>query len=108
MAKEWTISRVTLSGAEYWSSLKKRSVLVPNGMEESEEFSFIHNEIVESSEETVDQLTTDDVDSNEFEKELEAKNIKELKDYAKSNAVELPADVTKKQDIINYLLDHIE
>ena len=115
MAKEWTVSRITLSGTEYWSSIKKRSILVPTGKEKTDDYSFLDDELPGETEETeeVKVITNDNdnnnqEDDNEFAKELEAKNIKELKEYAKANGIELPADVKLKADIINHLLDNNE
>ncbi|GAB6442104.1 MULTISPECIES: hypothetical protein [Bacillus] len=87
--------RKTISGTEYWDNEKKKSLFVPTG----EEPGF---EVTKNSKSMIAKFADDKViDVNVIE--LDDMRVKELRDYAASINVEIPADVKKKEDIIKLL-----
>lgn len=89
--------RKTISGTEYWDNKEKRSLFVPTGEEPGFEVTknpksmiakFADDKVVDVK---VDELSLDDM------------TVKELRDHAASINVEIPADVKKKEDIIDLL-----
>ncbi|HDR4903895.1 TPA: hypothetical protein QCR48_000266 [Bacillus cereus] len=87
--------RKTISGTEYWDNKEKRSLFVPTG----EEPGF---EVTKNPKSMIAKFTDDKV-SDVKVIELDDMTVKELRDYAASINVEIPADVKKKEDIIKLL-----
>ncbi|PFY54902.1 hypothetical protein COL52_26700 [Bacillus toyonensis] len=87
--------RKTISGTEYWDNEKKRSLFVPTG----EEPGF---EVTVNPESMILGIDL----SSEPDKtvvNLNGMTVKKLHDYAASINIEIPADVKKKEDIIDLL-----
>lgn len=67
--------------------------------------------VVEEKEETVEEVTVQEVPEVEEQSEefdLTKMTIAELKDYAKENDIELSSDVTKKDEIIQVISEAFE
>lgn len=87
--------RKTISGIEYWDSKEKRSLFVPTGEEPGFEVTVNPESMILGM----------DI-SSEPDKtvvNLHGMTVKQLHDYAASINVEIPADVKKKEDIIDLL-----
>ncbi|MHB9652319.1 hypothetical protein ACX92S_11675 [Enterococcus faecalis] len=118
--------RSSASGKEYWDTEKKRNVFVPKGKEPDFEFSdesvsMIDNKIIsvdksEGNDQTVVvvaekqddgalQVNSIDVVSDGYEEEvlLEEMSVKELREYAKRNDIEIPSAVRVKAEILNII-----
>ncbi|MED2917042.1 hypothetical protein P4324_04850 [Bacillus thuringiensis] len=87
--------RKTISGTEYWDNKEKRSLFVPTG----EEPGF---EVTKNPKSMIAKFADDKVIDVKVI-ELDDMTVKELRDYAASINVEIPADVKKKEDIIKLL-----
>ncbi|MCU4979621.1 hypothetical protein OB987_18510 [Bacillus cereus] len=87
--------RKTISGTEYWDTKEKKSLFVPTGEEpgfevtKNPESMILGMDISSESDKTVVNLNS--------------MTVKQLHDYAASINVEIPADVKKKEDIIDLL-----
>jgi hypothetical protein len=96
-------TRVTAQGTEYWDNEAKKTLFVPADQEP--DFEVTENpksmvwgvDVANGSDHTV--INNEVVD-------LESKTIAELKEYAASKDLEIPADVKKKEDIVNYLYEN--
>lgn len=118
--------RSSASGTEYWDTEEKRNVFVPKGKEPDFEFSdesvsMIDNKIIsvdksEGNDQTVVvvaekqddgalQVNSIDVVSDGYEEELllEEMSVKELREYAKRNDIEIPSAVRVKAEILNII-----
>ncbi|HAP4936385.1 hypothetical protein FKY96_06910 [Enterococcus faecalis] len=118
--------RSSASGKEYWDTEEKRNVFVPKGKEPDFEFSdesvsMIDNKIIsvdksEGNDQTVVvvaekqddgalQVNSIDVVSDGYEEEvlLEEMSVKELREYAKRNDIEIPSAVRVKAEILNII-----
>ncbi|MCR6850708.1 hypothetical protein P5G86_18960 [Paenibacillus jamilae] len=87
--------RKTISGTEYWDNKEKRSLFVPT----DEEPGF---EVTVNPESMILGMDI----SSEPDKtvvNLNGMTVKQLHEYAASINVEIPADVKKKEDIIDLL-----
>lgn len=80
--------RQTLTGTEFWDSKKKKTLFVPKG----EEPDFEVGEVQEKQEELEEEDTN-----------LNGMTIPQLKEYAASIEVELPKELTKKKEILEFL-----
>lgn len=87
--------RKTISGTEYWDNKEKRSLFVPTG----EDPGF---EVTKNPKSMIAKFADDKVIDVKVT-ELDDMTVKELRDYAASINVEIPADVKKKEDIIDLL-----
>ncbi len=87
--------RKTISGTEYWDNEKKKSLFVPTG----EEPGF---EVIVNPESMILGM---DLSSKPDKTvvNLNGMTVKQLHDYATSINAEIPADVKKKEDIIELL-----
>lgn len=87
--------RKTISGTEYWDNKEKRSLFVPTGEEPRFEVTVNPKSMIAkfADDKVIDVKLT----------ELDDMTLKELRDYAASINVEIPADVKKKEDIIKLL-----
>ncbi|MGX5634573.1 Rho termination factor N-terminal domain-containing protein [Bacillus thuringiensis] len=98
--------RKTISGTEYWDNEQKKSLFVPTG--EVPGFEVTKNPgsmIADKGFATGGYLTKDKLAIGESGTELilSNKTIKELHEYADELGIEIPADVKKKEDIIDLL-----
>lgn len=99
-------TRKTIVGTEYWDTAEKRSLFVPTG--EVPGFEVTVNPesmIADKGFATGGYLTKDTLAIGESGTELilSNKTIKELREYADELGIEIPADVKKKEDIIDLL-----
>ncbi|AJQ57377.1 phage protein [Bacillus thuringiensis serovar morrisoni str. 4AA1] len=89
--------RKTISGTEYWDTKEKRSLFVPTGEEPGFEVTVNPESMilgVDLSSEPDTTVVT--VPFNDM-------TVKQLREYADEVGVEIPADVKKKEDIIDLL-----
>ncbi|MGS0465293.1 hypothetical protein [Bacillus pacificus] len=89
--------RKTISGTEYWDSKEKRSILVPLGQE------LATGGYVTKLPENMIVGTDLSSEPDKTAINLNGMTVKQLHDYAASINVEIPADVKKKEDIIDLL-----
>ncbi|PEP75367.1 hypothetical protein CN573_10575 [Bacillus wiedmannii] len=91
--------RKTISGTEYWDNEKKKSLVVPTGevpgfeVTENPESMILGMDLSSEPDKTV--VSEVPVLSN--------KTVKELREYAAELNIEIPADMKKKEDIIELL-----
>lgn len=117
--------RSSASGTEYWDTEEKRNVFVPKGQEPDFEFSdesvsMIDNKIIsvdksEGNDSTVVVVaekqddgalqvnSIDVVPSDDESVVLEEMSVKELREYAKRNDIEIPSAARAKGDILNII-----
>ncbi|MDN3089094.1 Rho termination factor N-terminal domain-containing protein [Enterococcus faecalis] len=117
--------RSSASGKEYWDTEEKRNVFVPKGQEPDFEFSdesvsMIDNKIIsvdksEGNDQTVVVVaekqddgalqvnSIDVVPSDDESVVLEEMSVKELREYAKRNDIEIPSAVRVKAEILNII-----
>ncbi|EHV2873865.1 hypothetical protein K0I71_000548 [Enterococcus faecalis] len=117
--------RSSASGTEYWDTEEKRNVFVPKGQEPDFEFSdksvsMIDNKIIsvdksEGNDQTVVVVaekqddgalqvnSIDVVPSDDESVVLEEMSVKELREYAKRNDIEIPSAVRVKAEILNII-----
>ncbi|PFL14002.1 hypothetical protein COJ07_29235 [Bacillus cereus] len=91
--------RKTISGTEYWDSKEKKSLFVPTGEEPGFEVtinpeSMVHVKYADNK--VTDVKVEESVQLNDM-------TVKQLREYADELGVEIPADVKKKEDIIELL-----
>ena len=83
--------RKTITGTEFWDSKKKRTLFVADG----EEPDF---KVGEAQEEQEEQEEPEEKDIN-----LNSMSVPQLKEYAASIEVEIPKELTKKKEILEFL-----
>ncbi|MED1509005.1 hypothetical protein [Bacillus proteolyticus] len=89
--------RKTISGTEYWDNEKKKSLFVPTGEEPGFEVTvnpesmILGMDLSSEADKTVVTVPFNDM------------TVKQLREYADELGVEIPADVKKKEDIIELL-----
>ena len=90
--------RKTISGTEYWDNEKKKSLFVPTG----EVPGFEVTENPESMILGLDLSSEPDktVVNNSF---LSNFTVKQLREYADEQGIEIPSDMKRKEDIIELL-----
>ena len=100
--------RKTVSGTEYWDNKEKRSLFVPTGEEPG--FEVTENPesmITDTGFATGGYFTGSNegqvIGESGTELILSNKTVKELREYADELGIEIPADVKKKEDIIELL-----
>ncbi|PEL71148.1 hypothetical protein CN637_03880 [Bacillus toyonensis] len=89
--------RKTISGTEYWDNKKKQSLFVPTGEEPGFEVTVNPESMIlgmDLSSEPDKAVVT--VPFNDM-------TVKQLREYADELGIEIPADVKKKEDIIELL-----
>ncbi|MFI8710306.1 Rho termination factor N-terminal domain-containing protein [Bacillus sp. NPDC077411] len=91
--------RKTISGTEYWDNEAKRSLFVPNNVDPD----FLVTVNPESMLIGVDLASGKDMTAVSEVPVLNNKTVKQLREYAAELGIEIPADVTKKDDIIALL-----
>lgn len=98
--------RKTISGTEYWDNKEKRSLFVPTGEEPGFEVTVNpESMIADKGFATGGYLTNNKLTIGESSTELilSNKTVKELREHADELGIEIPADVKKKEDIIELL-----
>lgn len=125
--------RKTITGSEYWDNEEKRSIFVPLGQEPDFEVADNPQSMLKDGKEVVVGFDTSDqkdfcvnvngevLDSdgnteNDFDEQesiedpsqedvdpLDKMNIKQLREYAKKNDIDIPGAVRAKPDIINII-----
>lgn len=81
--------RKTITGTEYWDSENKKTLFVPDG----EELKF-----------EVGEVKAQEVGYGEVEGvELDSLTIPKLKEYAAGKGIEIPKEITKRDDILEFL-----
>ncbi|OTW84301.1 hypothetical protein BK702_22420 [Bacillus thuringiensis serovar cameroun] len=90
--------RKTISGTEYWDNKEKRSLFVPTGEEPGFEVT-VNPESMILGVDLSSKPDTTVVTVPPFND----MTVKQLREYADELGVEIPADVKKKEDIIELL-----
>ncbi|WP_263704470.1 hypothetical protein [Bacillus thuringiensis] len=89
--------RKTISGTEYWDNEKKKTLFVPTGEEPGFEVTvnpesmILGMDLASKPDKTVVTVPFNDM------------TVKQLREYADELSIEIPADVKKKEDIIELL-----
>ncbi|HHK5542648.1 hypothetical protein JDS67_12730 [Bacillus cereus] len=91
--------RKTISGTEYWDNGKKKSLFVPIGEEPGFEVTVNPESMIMG----VDLSNGKDITVISEVPVLSNMTVKELREYAGELDIEIPADVKKKEDIIELL-----
>ncbi|MGE7881681.1 Rho termination factor N-terminal domain-containing protein [Bacillus sp. NPDC094077] len=91
--------RKTISGTEYWDNGKKKSLFVPTGEEPGFEVTVNPESMILG----MDLPTEPDKTVVSEVPVLSNMTVKELREYADELGIEIPADVKKKEDIIELL-----
>ena len=86
--------RTTISGDEYWDSKLKKTIFVPFGQK-------VPNE--DSDEETGDSKNEGVEENQESHEDISGFTISELKEYAAGKGIEIPKEITKRDDILEFL-----
>lgn len=86
--------RTTISGDEYWDSKLKKTIFVPFGQKvPNVELKF-----------EVGEVKAQEVGYGEVEGvELDSLTIPQLKEYAAGKGIEIPKEITKRDDILEFL-----
>ncbi|PQZ54625.1 MULTISPECIES: Rho termination factor N-terminal domain-containing protein [Bacillus] len=87
--------RKTISGTEYWDSKEKRILFVPTDEEPGFEVTVNPDSMILGMDSSIEPDKTV-VNLNDM-------TVKQLREYADELGVEIPADVKKKEDIIELL-----
>ncbi|MGG3042600.1 hypothetical protein ABEO76_05240 [Bacillus anthracis] len=89
--------RKTISGTEYWDNEKKKSLFVPTGEEPGFEVTVNPESMIMGVDlSSKPDTTVVTVSFNDM-------TVKQLREYADELGIEIPADVKKKEDIIELL-----
>lgn len=91
--------RKTISGTEYWDNEKKKSLFAPIGEEPGFEVTVNPESMIMG----VDLSNGKDMTVISEVPVLSNMTVKELREYAGELDIEIPADVKKKEDIIELL-----
>jgi len=91
--------RKTISGTEYWDNEKKKSLFVPHNVDPD----FLVTVNPESMLIGVDMANGSDTTVVSEVPVLSNMTVKQLRKYADELGIEIPADVKKKEDIIELL-----
>ncbi|PGW74242.1 Rho termination factor N-terminal domain-containing protein [Bacillus cereus] len=91
--------RKAVSGTEYWDNEKKKSLFVPTGEEPGFEVTINPESMIMG----VDVSSKSDKTVISEVPVLSNMTVKELREYADELGIEIPADVKKKEDIIELL-----
>lgn len=108
-------TRKTAAGTEYWDNKAKKVLFVPKGKEPNFEVTTNPKSMVggvdlaNGKDTTVE--TTIEVNGKVISQtsiDLNEMTIKELKQYAADNLIDIPSDITRKEDIVTYLTTDTE
>ncbi|BCC08466.1 phage protein [Bacillus cereus] len=91
--------RKTISGTEYWDNEKKKSLFVPTGQEPGFEVTVNPKSMIMG----VDLASEPDKTVVSEVPVLSNMTVKELREYADELGIEIPSDIKKKEDIIEFL-----
>ncbi|PEP67304.1 Rho termination factor N-terminal domain-containing protein [Bacillus toyonensis] len=91
--------RKTISGTEYWDNEKKKSLFVPHNVDPD----FLVTVNPKSMLIGVDMANGSDTTVVSEVPVLSNMTVKQLREYADELGIEIPADVKKKEDIIDLL-----
>lgn len=92
-------TRKTAQGTEYWDNKEKRVLFVPAGKKPEFDVTTEYKSMIgEESEPTNTREPGDGIN-------LEDMTISQLREFAKQVDVEIPSDIKKKDDIIDFLAD---
>lgn len=80
--------RKTITGTEFWDSDKKRTLFVVDGKEPDFEVGEVQEKQEEPEEKNIN---------------LNSMSVPQLKEYAASIEVEIPKELTKKKEILEFL-----
>lgn len=97
-------TRKTAQGTEYWDTELKKSLFVPAGKKPAFEITVDPPSMIGG----VDLASGKDmtvIDDKNNGTHLEDMSVPQLKKFAKEIDVEIPSDIKKKDDIIEYLVD---
>jgi hypothetical protein len=89
--------RKTISGTEYWDNEKKKSLFVPTGEEPGFEVTVNPESMI------LGMDLSSEPDTTVVTVPFNDMTVKQLREYADELGVEIPADVKKKEDIIELL-----
>ena len=100
--------RKTISGTEYWDNERKKTLFVPTGEEPGFEVTINPESMIADKELATGGYFTGNTEGQVIgesgtELILSNKTVKELREYADELGIEIPADVKKKEDIIELL-----
>lgn len=99
-------TRKTAQGTEYWDNKEKRSLFVPAGNKPRFEVATNYDSMIGG----VDLANGKDktvVNGQVVNPALgfEEMTVKQLKEYAAANDIDIPKDITKRDDIIDFLAE---
>lgn len=91
-------TRTTAQGTEYWDTKEKRVRFVPKGKKPSFEVTKDSKSMVGEPDESPKSFTP-------INKAYEDMTVKELKEYAAENNLNIPSDVKTKPDLIKFITE---
>ncbi|MBJ7946762.1 hypothetical protein [Bacillus cereus group sp. N24] len=89
--------RKTISGTEYWDNKEKRSLFVPTGEEPGFEVTVNPESMI------LGMDLSSEPDTTVVTVPFNDMTVKQLREYADELGIVIPADVKKKEDIIELL-----
>ncbi|PTC15424.1 hypothetical protein [Bacillus wiedmannii] len=89
--------RKTISGTEYWDNEKKKTLFVPTGEEPGFEVTVNPESMI------LGMDLSSEPDTTVVTVPFNDMTVKQLREYADELDIEIPADVKKKEDIIELL-----
>ncbi|PGW64297.1 hypothetical protein COE18_06585 [Bacillus cereus] len=89
--------RKTISGTEYWDNEKKKTLFVPTGEEPGFEVTANPESMI------LGMDLSSKPDTTVVTVQFNDMTVKQLREYADELGIEIPADVKKKEDIIELL-----
>lgn len=101
--------RKTAQGNEYWDAEAKKTLFVPVGevppfeVTENPKSMLLGVDFAKGPDQTVTTKINGEVINQTIN--FESMSVKQLKEYAADNNIEIPSGVTKKDDIISLLYD---
>lgn len=108
-------TKKTSQGTEYWDAIEKRTIFVPAGKDPDFEVTENPKSMVMSVDTAADKVKTAvnekvvtplDVNDGETDYQLNDMKIKDLKELAVKYEIEVPKEVTKRDDIAQYIFDN--
>lgn len=110
-------TRKTVTGTEYWDAKNKKVIVVPRG--QKPDFEVVENpnsmiygaDLAKGKDNTLINgepvnTTPYGVNDGETSYQLNEMNIKELKSLAEQHEIEIPEDVTKRDDIAKHIFEN--
>lgn len=93
--------RKTLNGIEYWDTVEKRSIFVPNDVVPS-------FEVIENPDSMLGNAGKEEDRKEPGEVFIEDMTAKEMRAYAEENDITIPFEIKKTEDIRKFLLEYEE